>query len=108
MFSPGESRAVNYEQGDWVSYTDFKYISSIAADQKVVYFGTTGGIIRYDRFADTWLDPLTASGGLPSNNVQQLAYDPQYNDYWARALVTGDWDLPPGVNDPEQGPGRGR
>ena len=83
MFSPGESRAVNYEQGDWVSYTDFKYISSIAADQKVVYFGTTGGIIRYDRFADTWLDPLTASGGLPSNNVQQLAYDPQYNELWA-------------------------
>ncbi|MCA1902081.1 MAG: tetratricopeptide repeat protein [Candidatus Hydrogenedens sp.] len=28
-------------------------------------------------------------------------YDPQYNDYWAKALVTGDWTLPPYVNDPE-------
>ena len=28
-------------------------------------------------------------------------YDPQYNDYWARGLVTGDWTLPPGVSDPE-------
>jgi tetratricopeptide (TPR) repeat protein len=28
-------------------------------------------------------------------------YDPQYNDYWARGLVTQDWTLPPGVNDPE-------
>jgi len=28
-------------------------------------------------------------------------YDPQYNDYWARGLVTGDWTLPPDVNDPE-------
>ena len=28
-------------------------------------------------------------------------YDPQYNDYWARALVTGDWTVPDGVNCPE-------
>ena len=28
-------------------------------------------------------------------------YDPQYNDYWARGLVTGDWTLPADVNDPE-------
>jgi tetratricopeptide (TPR) repeat protein len=28
-------------------------------------------------------------------------YDPQYNDYWARALVTGDWTPPEGVNDPQ-------
>lgn len=27
--------------------------------------------------------------------------DPLYNDYWARALVTGDWTVPPGVNNPE-------
>lgn len=26
--------------------------------------------------------------------------DPQLNDYWARALVTGDWTPPPGANDP--------
>ncbi|MFP4503033.1 MAG: tetratricopeptide repeat protein [Candidatus Hydrogenedentota bacterium] len=28
-------------------------------------------------------------------------YDPQYNDYWARALVTGDWTPPDALNDPE-------
>jgi len=28
-------------------------------------------------------------------------YDPQYNDYWAKGIVTGDWTLPPYVNDPE-------
>lgn len=26
-------------------------------------------------------------------------HDPQYNDYWARALVTGDW-TPPGGERP--------
>ncbi len=28
-------------------------------------------------------------------------YDPEYNAYWARGLAAGDWQLPPGVNDPE-------
>lgn len=28
-------------------------------------------------------------------------YDPQYNDYWAKGIATGDWTLPPYVNDPE-------
>ncbi len=28
-------------------------------------------------------------------------YDPQYNDYWARGMATGEWVLPAGVNDPE-------
>ena len=28
-------------------------------------------------------------------------YDPQYNAYWAAALVTGDWTPPEGMPDPE-------
>ncbi len=28
-------------------------------------------------------------------------YDPQYNDYWAKGIATGDWTLPSYVNDPE-------
>lgn len=28
-------------------------------------------------------------------------YDPEYNAYWARALATGDWTVPPGIPDPE-------
>jgi len=81
LFQP--SFAVRYDQGDWVGFTMFKYITSIAADQSIVYFGTTGGIIRYDRFTQTWLDPLTTAGGMPSNYVRELAYDFQYNELWA-------------------------
>lgn len=36
-----------------------------------------------------------------SPSFTHLIYDPQYHDYWARGLVTGCWDLPPGVNDPQ-------
>ncbi|MCK5860909.1 MAG: glycosyltransferase family 39 protein, partial [Candidatus Hydrogenedentes bacterium] len=28
-------------------------------------------------------------------------YDPEYNEHWARGIVTGDWTPPLGVNDPE-------
>lgn len=31
----------------------------------------------------------------------QPLYDPLYNHYWAKSLVTHDWSLPPFVNDPE-------
>lgn len=31
----------------------------------------------------------------------QPSLDPQYHDYWARALATGDWSPPPGLPDPE-------
>ncbi len=36
-----------------------------------------------------------------SPSFTHLLYDPQYHDYWARGLVTGHWELPPGVNDPQ-------
>jgi ligand-binding sensor domain-containing protein len=77
------SLAVNYNQGDWVEYGNFRYVTSIAADQKVVYFGTTGGIIRYDRIEQKWLDPLTIDNGLASNHINQLAYDPSFDELWA-------------------------
>jgi len=84
LLYPSNSVAIDYEQGDWVEYTEFKHITSIAADQRVVYFGTTGGIIRYDRFSKSWLYPLTKAGGLPSNYVKKLAYEPNYNELWVQ------------------------
>jgi len=38
---------------------------------------------------------------VASPTFTYAVYDPQYNDYWARGLVTGDWAVPEGVNDPE-------
>jgi ligand-binding sensor domain-containing protein len=77
------TQATKYNSGDWVNYSVFRYITSIAADQSVVYFGTTGGIIRYDRASQRWLDPLTVSDGLPSSYILKLAYDESLNELWA-------------------------
>ncbi len=76
------ANAVNYDEGDWVSYTEFRYITSITADQQVVYFGTTGGVTRYDTFSESWLTPLTMVDGLPSNNVRAVVFDQQYGELW--------------------------
>jgi hypothetical protein len=65
-----------FQEGDWVVYANFRFVTSAAIDQTVVYFGTTGGVIRYDRFANRWLDPMTVTDGLPAAYVENIAYDP--------------------------------
>jgi ligand-binding sensor domain-containing protein len=90
----GSSNAVIYEPGDWVDFNNFRYISSITSDNNVVYFGTTGGVIRYDTGTDSWLYPLTIANGLPSNNVQELAFDLDYNALWIITdQGTGNYNL---------------
>jgi len=42
---------------------------------------------------------LSSNVHAPDFNSPVL--DPQLNDYWARALVTGDWTPPPHAEDPE-------
>jgi ligand-binding sensor domain-containing protein len=72
----------NFEEGDWVSYVNFRYVTSAATDQTVVYFGTTGGVIRYDKFAGEWLQPLTVTDGIPNARIDNIAYDPQWDRIW--------------------------
>lgn len=72
-----------YEEGDWVSYSVFRYVTSIAIDYDHVYFGTTGGVTRYDRFNHHWDPPLTTSDGLPDNWIINIAYDPERDEIWA-------------------------
>lgn len=71
-----------FQEGDWVNYTNFRYVTSVAMDQNVVYFGTTGGVIRYDRYAQKWLDPLTVTDGIPNEQIDDIAYDPDTGRIW--------------------------
>ncbi len=82
LFSEAHGKG-KYLPGDWVSYSVFRYVTSIAQDYDHVYFGTTGGITRYDRFLLRWDDPFTTSDGLPSNWIRDLAFDPDRNQIWA-------------------------
>jgi ligand-binding sensor domain-containing protein len=71
-----------YAPGDWVSFTQTRYITSIAAGFNIVYFATTDGILRYDRSQDEWLDPLTVSDGMPRNDVSKIAVDGLTDEIW--------------------------
>ncbi len=71
-----------FEEGDWVTYTNFRYVTSVAMDQTTVYFGTTGGVIRFDKFTKEWLNPLTITDGIPDSRIENIAYDPDWNRIW--------------------------
>jgi len=71
-----------FREGDWVNYENFRYITSVAMDQSVVYFGTTSGIIRYDRYDKEWLDPLTVTDGIPHQRIDRIAFDPATGRIW--------------------------
>ena len=73
-----------FEEGDWVTFTDFRYVTSAATDQTIVYFGTTGGVIRYDIFAKKWMEPLTVTDGIPNERVDDIAYDPEWDRIWVK------------------------
>lgn len=73
-----------YSPGDWVSFTNTRYVTSIATGFNTVYFGTTGGILRYDRSQDRWLDPLTISDGMPDNRVRQVVADELTDEIWVQ------------------------
>lgn len=71
-----------YRQGDWVSFGVFRFVSAITVGQHYAYFGTTGGVSRYDLFKGKWADPLTTSDGLPDNQITAVAVDQVFNDLW--------------------------
>jgi len=88
-----------YLEGDWVSYSVFRYITSIALNFDYVYFGTTGGVTRYDKYTQHWAPPFTTSDGLPDNWIKNIAYDPERDEIWADTYggpamyhpVFGEW-----------------
>ena len=81
LFLSGQpSEADRYESGDWVSYGNFRYVTSMAKDDRRLYFGTTGGVMRYDHWRDYWETPLTTSSGLLDNYVLEVAVDKTYDE----------------------------
>jgi len=65
----------SWKPGDWVSWTNFRYLTSAASDYKYVYFGTTGGILRFNKYTRAFEEPWTETDGLADNSVENLYYD---------------------------------
>jgi hypothetical protein len=78
---------LGFQEGDWVTFTNFRFVTSAATDQNVVYFGTTNGVTRYDRFTKRWLDPMTATDGLPSSYIENVGYDPSDGRLYAQTRL---------------------
>ena len=73
----------NYEQGDWISYSVARFVTSIAVGTEYVYFGTTqSGITRYDQFRNSWDFPWTTSNGLADNEIWSVAFDKDTGYLW--------------------------
>ncbi|MCB9502969.1 MAG: hypothetical protein H6696_13645 [Deferribacteres bacterium] len=72
-----------YEQGDWITYAQNRFVTSIALGSQFVYFGTTGGITRYNYWENVWDFPFTISSGLADNNVKAIAFDEHTSLLWA-------------------------
>jgi len=71
-----------YREGDWVSITDQRTVYSLDLDHRVLYAGTSGGVLRYNYVQRTWETPLTTSDGLPGREVLVVAFDPDRGDLW--------------------------
>ena len=68
-------RVLQYRPGDWISYSMFRYVTSAVLGQEYVYFGTTGGVLRYQFFENKWEHPFTVSDGLENDYIRDLIYD---------------------------------
>lgn len=81
-FSFGIASSQIYRPEDWVSYIDSRYVTSIAGDLQTIYVGTLGGVLRYDRMTEEWIDPLTQASGLGGSSVQLIAIDRLTSQPW--------------------------
>jgi hypothetical protein len=69
-------RFTHYRIDDWISYAPALEITSVEIDNNYIYFGSrSGGILRYNKYEDSWEFPFTTSSGLRSNYIYQVVYN---------------------------------
>jgi len=78
-----EGTNIDYREGDWISYSVGRFVSSIAIGQQYIYFGTEfSGIARLDQYSMDWQFPWTTSNGLADNRITAVAYDFDTSQIW--------------------------
>lgn len=80
-------RNPRYKQGDWQAFTSVRFITCAAESPDYVYFGSQGGVARWDRLARRWAPALTTAEGLPSNEIRRLAYNPDTDELFAETSL---------------------
>ena len=69
---------------DIVTYADFSHIRDIAVSLNAVYFATSEGVIKYDRFSKNWDEPLNGSPGIDYRSIFQIYVDQFDRKLYAR------------------------
>ncbi len=78
-------RFTQYTINDWVSYAPAQFITSVDIDENFIYFASrTGGILRFDKYAEKWDSPFTTSSGLRSNTVWKVVYNQNDGSLYAQ------------------------
>ena len=74
LLFPGISSALEYPS--WESYTNSNSITSIAAGPGAVWFGTSGGLLKFDLSSERFSPGIiTASDGLVNNSITAVCPD---------------------------------
>jgi ligand-binding sensor domain-containing protein len=79
-------------EDEWVSYADFRYVTSVAVGANEIAFGTSSGVVFLDRWNGRWLDPVTSADGLTDPRVQRIAPDAD-RDGWLVRTPSGNYEL---------------
>lgn len=86
-----EAPPIRYSRAEeWITLSDFRHVTAVAANESGAYFGTTAGVERFDTLRASWLSPITSADGLPDPLVTALGAEPAGGDLWVgtrRGLV---------------------
>lgn len=74
-------------RGQAVTFADFSHIRQVAASSSHVYFLTTEGITRYNKESKTWEKPLTGTGRINHDDIQQIWVDEFDDDLYAETSM---------------------
>jgi len=78
-----------FEEGDWTSFRDYRWIYSFSIGPRHVYAGTTGGVVAYHRYSEKYTDYWARTTGYlesePLDSARVVAYDQSTQALWCGA-----------------------
>ena len=73
---------IHYEPDDWITYSMTRWINSLAEGREYIYFGTDGGITRFNFYYNNWNRPYTISDVLLFFFKEKTAYEINTDYIW--------------------------
>ncbi|MDD5765362.1 MAG: hypothetical protein PHW79_03775 [Candidatus Marinimicrobia bacterium] len=69
--------------GDWISYKNCNFPTSLTQGNEYYYFGTSGGVVPFQKYSRRWEEPYTTSDGLAGDYVTAVYFDVTTSYLWA-------------------------